>query len=51
MVQLYLIIVRLATPVAFAKLVNILSDLVDIVSFDISPDGFNVMTIDGTGGC
>ena len=41
-------IYRLAFPVMFAKLINILNDLVDIISFDISSEGFSLITIDGT---
>lgn len=38
----------MAFPVLFGKIVDILKDLVDIVSFDITTDGFSAITLDGT---
>jgi hypothetical protein len=38
---------RLAFPDLFGRVVNILKELVDIVSFEITQDAFSAITLDG----
>lgn len=38
---------RLAFPVQFGKIVKILKEMVDTVTFDVTEDKFSAITLDG----